>query len=60
MATAEAKGEKKFAHLLQPIRSLSDNWDIDIATELEDYLVRAVPGSFVGRTARGMRAAGRR
>eukprot|EP00873_Tetraselmis_striata_P038572 jgi/Tetstr1/458836/TSEL_045219.t1 len=38
MATAEAKGEKKFAHLLQPIRSLSDNWDIDIATELEDYL----------------------
>lgn len=40
MATAEAKSEKKFAHLLQPIRSLSENWDIDIATELEDYLVR--------------------
>eukprot|EP00951_Prasinocladus_malaysianus_P041993 scaffold502527_cov56-Prasinocladus_malaysianus.AAC.1 len=33
-----ADEKKKFAHLLQPIRSLSDNWDIDIANELEDYL----------------------
>ena len=37
------RGDKKFAHLLQPIRSLSDNWDIDIATELEEYLVIPPP-----------------
>lgn len=30
-----------FAHLLQPIRDLAGNWNIDIAHELEDYLVRA-------------------
>lgn len=28
----------KFAHLLQPIRDLALNWNIDIAHELEDYL----------------------
>ena len=28
----------RFAHLLQPIRDLSINWNIDIASELEDYL----------------------
>ncbi|CAM9100316.1 unnamed protein product [Phaeothamnion confervicola] len=31
--------EERFAHLLQPIRDLAQNWDIDIATCLEDYLV---------------------
>jgi hypothetical protein len=51
MATAEGKAEKKFAHLLQPIRSLSENWDIDIATELEDYLVKAVIPDERTRTA---------
>ena len=30
--------EVRFAHLLQPIRDLAQNWHIDIATELEDYL----------------------
>ena len=30
--------ESRFAHLLQPIRDLAANWDVDIAAELEDYL----------------------
>lgn len=33
-----------FAHLLQPIRDLAGNWNIDIAHELEDYLVRPSAG----------------
>lgn len=33
--------ENKYAHLLQPIRDLAGNWDINIADELEDYLVGA-------------------
>ena len=28
----------RFAHLLQPIRDLTENWNIDIARELEEYL----------------------
>lgn len=37
--------ESRFAHLLQPIRELTKNWDIDVAAELNDYLeeVREVP-----------------
>jgi hypothetical protein len=31
--------ECKYAHLLQPIRDLAANWDINIASELEEYLV---------------------
>ncbi|KAK7896739.1 hypothetical protein WMY93_022064 [Mugilogobius chulae] len=30
--------ESRFAHLLQPIRELTKNWDVDIASELNDYL----------------------
>jgi hypothetical protein len=30
--------ENRFAYLLQPIRDLAANWDIDIAAELEEYL----------------------
>ena len=30
--------ESRFAYLLQPIRDLSTNWNIDIAQELEEYL----------------------
>ena len=29
---------EKFAHILQPIKDLTKNWDIDIAACLEDYL----------------------
>lgn len=28
----------RYAHLLQPIRDLTQNWDIDVASELNDYL----------------------
>ena len=31
--------ESKYTHLLQPIRDLAGNWDINIADELEEYLV---------------------
>lgn len=30
--------ERRYASLLQPIRDLTENWDIDIAHLLEDYL----------------------
>lgn len=30
--------QTRFAHLLQPIRDLAKNWDIDVATLLEEYL----------------------
>ncbi|KAK8797218.1 hypothetical protein WA158_004428 [Blastocystis sp. Blastoise] len=30
--------ENKFSHLLKPIRELADNWDINIASDLENYL----------------------
>eukprot|EP00515_Schizochytrium_aggregatum_P004429 CAMPEP_0202048890 /NCGR_PEP_ID=MMETSP0963-20130614/3021_1 /ASSEMBLY_ACC=CAM_ASM_000494 /TAXON_ID=4773 /ORGANISM="Schizochytrium aggregatum, Strain ATCC28209" /LENGTH=706 /DNA_ID=CAMNT_0048613853 /DNA_START=1 /DNA_END=2121 /DNA_ORIENTATION=+ len=30
--------EARFAHLLKPIRELADNWDIDVAGDLEEYL----------------------
>ncbi|XP_063761340.1 condensin-2 complex subunit H2 isoform X2 [Eleginops maclovinus] len=33
-----ASTESRFAHLLQPIRELTKNWDIDVASELNDYL----------------------
>lgn len=31
--------DSRYAHLLQPIRELSGNWNINIADELEEYLV---------------------
>ncbi|KAJ3612045.1 hypothetical protein NHX12_020322 [Muraenolepis orangiensis] len=34
----EESAENRFAHLLQPIRELAKNWDIDVAAELNDYL----------------------
>lgn len=39
--------DNKFAHLLQPIRDLAANWDINIANELEDYLVSLFHASLV-------------
>ncbi|XP_051889573.1 condensin-2 complex subunit H2 [Pristis pectinata] len=30
--------ESRFAHLLQPIRELTRNWEIDVAAQLEEYL----------------------
>ncbi|XP_061839542.1 condensin-2 complex subunit H2 [Nerophis lumbriciformis] len=30
--------ESRYAHLMKPIRELTDNWDVDVASELNDYL----------------------
>ena len=30
--------QTRYAHLLQPIKDLTKNWDVDVAAELEDYL----------------------
>ncbi|CAD7703756.1 unnamed protein product [Ostreobium quekettii] len=30
--------EARYAHLLQPLRDLTDNWNIDLAGDLEEYL----------------------
>ncbi|XP_072528622.1 condensin-2 complex subunit H2 [Salminus brasiliensis] len=30
--------DTRFAHLLQPIRDLTKNWDVDLATQLGEYL----------------------
>lgn len=32
------ESESRFAHLLRPIRDLTENWNIDIAKYLEEYL----------------------
>jgi hypothetical protein len=32
----------KYTHLLQPIRDLAANWNINIANELGEYLVRSL------------------
>lgn len=40
MSTLSSQPEEcRFTHLLQPIRDLAANWDINIANELEEYLV---------------------
>lgn len=30
--------ETRFSQLIQPIRDLTKNWDVNIAEQLEDYL----------------------
>ena len=30
--------QSRFTHLLQPIRDLTKNWDVDVASQLEEYL----------------------
>ena len=40
MASALLGEESQWAHLLQPIKDMAANWDINIAHELEEYLVR--------------------
>ena len=39
MSSQTADLEARFGHLLQPIRDLTKNWDVDIAHYLEEYLV---------------------
>lgn len=35
---ADHDDASRFAHLLKPIRDLATNWDIDVASALEDYM----------------------
>ena len=37
-ANSSGELDTRFASLLQPIRDLTKNWDVDIAYYLEDYL----------------------
>ncbi len=37
-ASQSGELETRFAMLLEPIRDLAKNWDIDVAHHLEDYL----------------------
>lgn len=30
--------ESRFLHFLQPIRDLTKNWEVDVATQLGEYL----------------------
>uniref|UniRef100_A0A8C0FV04 Condensin-2 complex subunit H2 n=1 Tax=Bubo bubo TaxID=30461 RepID=A0A8C0FV04_BUBBB len=32
------EAESRFQHLLQPIRDLTKNWEVDVAAQLEEYL----------------------
>ncbi len=40
MSSSQSEEDCKYKHLLQPIRDLAANWDINIANDLEEYLVR--------------------
>lgn len=44
--------ENRFAHLLRPIRDLSENWNIDIAKYLEDYLQEVINNRTILRCRR--------
>jgi len=37
-AAAMEDVESRFAHLLQPIRDLTKNWEVDVAAQLGEYL----------------------
>lgn len=52
--------EARFAHLLQPIRDLTKNWEVDVAAQLGEYLEEVrVAGEWrgVGRRV-GLRGGG--
>lgn len=42
-------GERRFAHLLQPIRDLTKNWDVDLAAQLGEYLEEVSLLSFLSK-----------
>lgn len=42
-------GERRFAHLLQPIRDLTKNWEVDLATQLGEYLEEVSLLSFLSK-----------
>ena len=36
--SSQGEFESRFAHLVKPIRDLTKNWDVNIASQLTDYL----------------------
>ena len=38
MSLSQGSLEDRFSHLIQPIRDLAKNWDVNIADFLEEYL----------------------
>eukprot|EP00727_Mastigamoeba_balamuthi_P005482 m51a1_g1553 hypothetical protein (1366) ;mRNA; r:5781-11319 len=38
LASCCLETETRYAHLLQPLRDLAENWSVDIAKELEEYI----------------------
>ncbi|KQK85361.1 hypothetical protein AAES_40738 [Amazona aestiva] len=38
MPPARGEAESRFVHLLQPIRDLTKNWEVDVAAQLSEYL----------------------
>uniref|UniRef100_UPI00358F36BE condensin-2 complex subunit H2 n=1 Tax=Myxine glutinosa TaxID=7769 RepID=UPI00358F36BE len=38
MESMDADVETRFVHLLKPIRDLAENWNVDVASQLEEYL----------------------
>lgn len=46
-APGTMESDTRFAHLLQPIRDLAKNWEVDIASHLEDYVTEVWLGSFL-------------
>uniref|UniRef100_A0A8B9IYG2 Condensin-2 complex subunit H2 n=1 Tax=Amazona collaria TaxID=241587 RepID=A0A8B9IYG2_9PSIT len=38
MPPARGEVESRFVHLLQPIRDLTKNWEVDVAAQLSEYL----------------------
>ena len=41
-SASQSEPAERFAHILQPIKDLTRNWDIDIAACLEDYLEEVI------------------
>ena len=42
MDRQSADRESKYTQLLQPIRDLTKNWDVDVASQLEEYLLEVI------------------
>ena len=40
--------QTRFAQFIRPIRDLNKNWDVDVATQLEEYLVEVRDHVLVG------------
>ena len=39
----ERDEQTRFANFMRPIRDLNKNWDVDVATQLEEFLAEVRP-----------------